>query len=664
MLIKSLVIQDFGLFRGTHEIDLLPRVKYGKRRPVVLFGGLNGAGKTTTLTALRVALYGRQSLGRSVPLQRYHEYLRDSVHRSKEEILQPISSSIEIDFTFGRLGSVSHFKVIRSWVIKGKQLTEHLEIQQDGDVLKDLSVEQLQSFLNELIPIGVADLFFFDGEKIADLAEDDGNEALVDAINRLLGLDIIERLNSDLGIYLKDQNKSKLPAELLVQIEELEDEYEGCFQDYQQCLNSLEEFRTQSIDLGQQADQFKVRINDLGGVWAETKQSEELKVEKLIVEKDSLTAQIRELLADAVPLAIVKKQLNALLTQLQEEQNWKRGQVIRETLTKHVKLLEKELVRQLGKGQQTKIATAIKTTFPQSVLKPATGALLHDISDTEFQRVYSLVETQVPDQQKKLKKLNSRLASVEKQLSIAATNISRAPDKKRIQTHLDDLGELQKERGSLDNAMKHAQERAKKALRESMDCLRKLRDKEVEYGKNINQDRAVTLADQTRNLLNDFSSQTKTRKIAVLEQEFVKSFRKLARKEDMDIHVSVDIENFRVHMRNQQGQTIDKKKLSAGEKQIYAIAMLEALGRTSGRNLPIIIDTPLGRLDSEHREKLIKNYFPTASHQVIILSTDTEIDEEFYQELSPEISHAYSVEYDAKHGCSNFNEGYFWRATA
>src|SRR5690606_33202414 len=97
---------------------------------------------------------------------------------------------------------------------------------------------------------------------------------------------------------------------------------------------------------------------------------------------------------------------------------------------------------------------------------------------------------------------------------------------------------------------------------------------------------------------------------------------------------------YSVTLFDQTGMLVDKKALSAGEKQIYAIAMLEALGRTSGRSLPLIIDTPLGRLDSKHRDKLVNNYFPTASHQVVILSTDTEIDESFYSALSPEISHA------------------------
>ena len=65
--------------------------------------------------------------------------------------------------------------------------------------------------------------------------------------------------------------------------------------------------------------------------------------------------------------------------------------------------------------------------------------------------------------------------------------------------------------------------------------------------------------------------------------------------------------------------------MSAGEKQLLAISLLWGLARVSEKHLPVAIDTPLARLDSSHRQNLIERYFPTASHQVILLSTDTEI---------------------------------------
>lgn len=114
-------------------------------------------------------------------------------------------------------------------------------------------------------------------------------------------------------------------------------------------------------------------------------------------------------------------------------------------------------------------------------------------------------------------------------------------------------------------------------------------------------------------------------------------------------------------MLDKSGAEVPKKRLSAGEKQIYAIAMLEALGKASGRNLPVIIDTPLGRLDTRHRQKLVDSYFASASHQVIILSTDTEIDLSFYGGLEKNISHGYHLIFDEAIGASRAEEGYFWK---
>lgn len=140
-----------------------------------------------------------------------------------------------------------------------------------------------------------------------------------------------------------------------------------------------------------------------------------------------------------------------------------------------------------------------------------------------------------------------------------------------------------------------------------------------------------------------------------------KAFARLSRKEDVIRSAKIDPTTFRVTLYNRSGKVTPKDRLSAGEKQIFAIAMLEALGKTSGRNLPVIIDTPLGRLDSAHRANLLKAYFPQASHQVIVLSTDTEVDQSFYQGLKPSISHAYHLVFDEVEGCTEVSPGYFWR---
>ena len=661
MILKSLSLNDFGVFSGRHDIDLAPRTKYGNKRPIVLFGGLNGAGKTTTLTAVRLALYGRQSMGRSISNIAYHQQLVEYIHKPRKSIVAPNSAAVELDFTYGKHGTVDDFKVVRSWQESGKKTVEHLEIYKNEELLEGLSSEQLQSFLNELIPIGVADLFFFDGEKIADLAEDETNEALADAIKRLLGLDIVDRLRADLGIYLRENNQTKLPKDIAKELKSLETLYKDNYAEYQSFIGKNVDLNTELVSITAEAATTQQRINDLGGAWAKSRQAEELRTEQIIKEKDGTNSQIKELFSDAIPLALAKNSIANLLEQLEQEKATKTQRAAKEELNKHIEKLRVELAKVVGNNSKKAVNNAIDSTFDKVMENDSNTTIIHDISDTELNQIQSLVRSYVPQQVQQLNALSSRAEELEEELTIASANIARAPDQARLNDILTELGELQSQKGSLLKQIEVNKEEAKRSLRQAMDNLRRLRDLDEKYSKSMSHSQGITLAANSREMLSEFSEQTKIRKLATLEQEFIKSFGKLARKDDMDILAKIDPQTFDVELTDKRGKTINKKKLSAGEKQIYAIAMLEALGRTSGRNLPIIIDTPLGRLDSKHRTKLVKNYFPTASHQVIILSTDTEIDEDFYSDLSPEISHAFSVDYDSSKGCSEFNEGYFWR---
>lgn len=662
MILNSLSLRDFGVFSGEHVIDLAPRIKCGRKRPIVLFGGLNGTGKTTTLTAVRLALYGRQSMGRSISLQAYHQQLQEFIHKPRKSVIAPYSAAIELDFTYGKHGTINEHKIIRSWEEKNNKIIEHLEIEKDGKVFEGLSSEQLQSFLNELIPIGVADLFFFDGEKIAALAEDNTNEALADAIKRLLGLDIIDRLRADLGIYLRENTQTKLPKDIAKELKGHEKSYQERYVQYEKFIAESNNLKSNLTGITTDITDVQQRINDLGGAWAKSREAEEIRTEQIIKEKNSANAEMKELFADAIPLALAQKSLAKLLKQLQVEKETKSRLAARKEINKHLKKLRSELSKSIGKSNKEAVNNAIDSAFSPVLADDSDATIVHDISNSEFERIQTLLNSYVPQQVQQLKKLGEHVEELEDELAVAAANIARAPEQPRLDDIMAELGELQSKKGGLEKQIEASRDNAKRSLREAMDSLRRLRDLDDKYSKSMSHGQGIELAANSRTMLSDFAEKTKERKLATLEQEFIKSFSKLARKDDMDILAKIDAKTFNVSLTDKHGKVINKKKLSAGEKQIYAIAMLEALGRTSGRNLPIIIDTPLGRLDSKHRSKLVKNYFPTASHQVLILSTDTEIDEDFYSELSPEISHAFSVDYDSKVGCSEYNEGYFWRA--
>ena len=122
----------------------------------------------------------------------------------------------------------------------------------------------------------------------------------------------------------------------------------------------------------------------------------------------------------------------------------------------------------------------------------------------------------------------------------------------------------------------------------------------------------------------------------------------------------MDPGSFSVTLYRQDGTRQPKEVLSAGEKEVYAIAMLTALAKTSRKPLPFIIDTPLARLDSEHRTNLVDGFFPSASHQVLVFSTDTEIDRKYFEELRSHISKSYLLTYDESSQASVVSSGYFW----
>jgi DNA sulfur modification protein DndD len=133
-------------------------------------------------------------------------------------------------------------------------------------------------------------------------------------------------------------------------------------------------------------------------------------------------------------------------------------------------------------------------------------------------------------------------------------------------------------------------------------------------------------------------------------------------KSDLVHRVTIDTHDFSLSLYDPQGKPLPKHRLSAGEKQLLAIAFLWGLARVSGRNLPIAIDTPLGRLDSSHCHNLVERYFPAASHQVILLSTDTEIDQTQVKQLREmkAISQEYLLKYDPGKRQTTVEKGYFW----
>jgi len=168
MILEHLTLNNFGIFQGEHSFTLCPSGGNGKPSPIVLFGGTNGSGKTTILDAIHLALYGPRANAPKRSGQAYESYLRDSIHRSASP---SDGASVSLSFRYVSEGEPHCYDVFRSWQDRQGKVREALSVSRDG--LKDRWLsDNWNQVVEDLIPLGISQLFFFDAEKIRFLAED------------------------------------------------------------------------------------------------------------------------------------------------------------------------------------------------------------------------------------------------------------------------------------------------------------------------------------------------------------------------------------------------------------------------------------------------------------------------------------------------------------
>lgn len=662
MLIKQLVLQNFRVFRGEHVIELAPRKRQNNSnpRPIVLFGGLNGAGKTSILSAIRIALYGRLAFGSSTQQQEYVEELSALIHNGSTSGEDPSEASIELSFTYNKGGYEAEFTVTRSWK-KGKK--DQLSLQQDGQPLNELDYDQCQGFLNELIPHGIADLFFFDGEKIAELAEDDSGNILRTAVRRLLGLDLISKLRNDLMIFVKRQQSSQLEVSKQQKLSDLEEQAKKFSFLAEQILEKAD-FTKMRIDLlTKEIMRYESLLNAEGGAFAQTKTQEKQKVDTLLKEKERLEKALRHECDGLLPYALAPKTLGRLLEQINKEMQIKQASSFEKELNQFLVQLKNDISFRSGTTGLI-AAEAIEDNLKDFLASKPKGELLFDISEREAGMIEQSIEQDSKKSWERFDLYRIQLAEVEEQLEQAAANIARAPEDDQLIDIFEKLRELDRQHESKRQEYRLLLEEAKKTKQQQLECARQIQKTHDLARNQHNSDSAFNNAQETINLLDRYSELLTKARVKTLSVNFGDAYRKLARKEDLQLNAHINPETFDVELIDEKGTVINRKLLSAGEKQIYAIAILEALAKTSGRDLPVIIDTPLGRLDSQHRDKLINHYFPFASHQVVLLSTDTEVDERYFvDQLRDDISHAYEIVFNAHTKSSALKPGYFWELT-
>lgn len=656
MQINKITLENLGLYRGKKVFDLRPQTK--DQKPIILFGGKNGAGKTTFLNSIRLGLYGKRSLGTVVSKAEYNDYLIQKIHRHPDSVYQARTASITIDFDFVAQGEKINYEIKRFWENRNGKAIEEVSILKDGRRMDDIDSEYWDSFISDIIPERLSQLFFFDGEKIQDIADDiKGNSAIAEAIQSLLGLDIVDRLQADLKVYIsrearqvsnKDDRKE---IDFLEQEIQIKEDLESKLVEEQILLNT--EIDIAKSELGALEDELKAKGADFSKNRDKT-QKRIIELETMISESEnSIYAECQNLF----PLALCPNIVNKLKKQLNTEQESKKAEI----LSKELQSIEADLLKKLSSISNDEVISAISTEFAKRIPSDASDEVIHNLSESESQRYISTLDLAQSSSCEAISGSSSKMERFTNELRLLKKSLNQAPDESLLEETYEALQENAQKRGELQTKLRINEEDLRKNTNELEQLKRnlsKLLDKQKEYADHFKRAEQISVIDKA---LNEYNEKLTEIKIANLKSEVVKSFNDIARKSGFVKDVTIDKKTFEVRLIDEKGQEIPKEDLSSGEKQIFAISFLWALAKTSGRPLPVIVDTPLGRLDSEHRLNLIENYFPKASHQVILFSTDTEVDEHLYSKLEPSISHCYHLRFDKEVYETIPEEEYFWK---
>ncbi|UHH10122.1 DNA sulfur modification protein DndD [Luteimonas fraxinea] len=651
MLIRNIVLEDFGLYAGRQVIDVQPTRGARKARPIILVGGKNGAGKTSLLEAVRLTLYGKLALGERTSQSAYEDYLRSRVHTG------PSAgglgrASVGIEFEFAESGVVHIYEVSRAWTVRGNVVQESMDLRKNGETVTVVPRNEWQNFLHELLPVGVSQLFFFDGEKITEIAEDstDGHQ-LSAAIRSLLGIDLVGRLRTDLGLYLSRNQRSDVGSNQ--ELETILAERDKIDEEVRSLSDQRADLQTQLDGQRRESAKAQQRFTVGGGEVALRRSSLTAERSALDHERTTLLAQFKEGSSGLWPWLVAPTLVARL--QLALAKAGAADQDAASRLQKRFNAWQKKAdaatQRRWTQEHKDDFQALLEATFKASDAPAAPRALTAVGNATQ-------ILTQASAQQSIVQGFAERLRTLEERIGEIDTSLARV-DETTASYLLDELRGAEQSYGQTQGRLKVLQE-SLDALHYRRATLDKSREKLlISQAEDRRGTRQTELASRIAASLAAYETALIASKVRALEVAFVDCFNRLARKGDLVREVRISADNFQATLIGKDGAEIPRVRLSAGEKQVFAIAILWALAKTSGRSLPVIIDTPLARLDSDHRAAILERYLPEVSHQVVVLSTDTEVDVDMVGQLSDFVAQTHHLQYLPDERRTAVATGYF-----
>lgn len=664
MKIERITLQNFRIYKGTNSVEFLTK----EPGNLTLIAGKNGYGKTTFLTSLVWGFYGkmmgqveekyRRVIKASGGYENYRESLiSNSILKSKDK---DDLMTVEIHLVDISIPSIpcKSITIRREYLIKTKE--EKLDVLIDGDENELTREVGYETFINDFIlPREIAKFFFFDAEKIVSLAEAKSKSelrSLSKAYSEVLGIKKYEELKKNLESLLTklrrngiDALDSKKLEKLLAKEKEL------------QRLIDLNQSNQDDVDI--ELSQYKSKIDELQeklireGSGISLEELQKLKSEQTELKERSveIKQEFKKLL-ELAPLVIAGKQLLALNDQLKKEQKIKDSVISPQVLRCELVQLKNNILKKLNhfnsetKSQIDKsIEDSLEEQITRKLVEKPKGEILLNFSEEQyrdFQVLLKYLRTSYKNEFKRITKLDNENKTF---LSIVGKKIREGearkddPLAKKLRTQKAEYEEKQ------ENAFKKRDALKEEFVKLSIEKNRQTAVR-TEFDKNLrlqeNDKKKYEVTEKLLTKINVLIKGIKDEKRFTLQKSLSLGLKKLMHKKDFIHVVKIKIleDIMDVSLLDPNGLVISKENLSKGEQQLYATALLKALVDESGIKFPVFIDSPLQKFDKLHSEKIIKEFYPTISDQVVLFPLlEKELSEDEFRALKPNLNQVIEI---------------------
>lgn len=643
MIIKKLKLHNFGVYAGDNEFN------FRGEKPIVLIGGMNGRGKTTFLEAVLLALYGSNSFAfRESKIKSYSQYLKSFINKNSSEM----ECYVELKFETNDPNREEYI-VKRSWNAFSKKVEEEIRVSKDGEYNEFLT-NNWPMFVENILPSALSSFFFFDGEKIAEMAVDTTNSQLKNAIRSMLGITVLDVLRSDISRSLKktkivSEDKS---AQELQRLRQVKDQLNV---ELETADSELESNRAKLAADTEKLDKLHQMYSLKGGDAVEKRKELMQKRALFRSELQNLETKLYELAAGELPLLLVSDLIRNIKLEATDEHD---NLVMKEAIMQLDELMDSFLAGYKGEPQAGKdFLDYVKSSLTDGNIEER-----YALSDQALYQVNSLIESVLQDTKRQTIEIQTKMKNIKKQLGEIESYLNLDINEKELKAVYEKIkkaerkliedkvkiSKLEHKRTGISSTLTNATAEFNKYV-EAYLALEEQEDKEQ---------RKFRYSNIAFDIIDKYQVALQSRKTSVLADTITLCYKKLANKRNLINRVEMCPETLDIRYLAEDNSEVDKNSLSAGEQQLLVISILWALAICSKKKLPVIIDTPLSRLDSLHRTALIQKYFPYAGEQTIILSTDSEIDSTYYQMMKENIGDEYTLNYEEESKSTSIVEGY------